>query len=40
LGVDPRDVFVELGRRAVVGGQEDLILEVAHQLAAKKGATA
>ena len=36
LAVDPRDVFIELGRRAVVGGQEDLILEVAHQLAARK----
>ena len=33
LGVDPRDVFLELGRRKVVGGQEDLILEVAAQLA-------
>lgn len=27
--VDPRDVFFELGRRNVVGGQEDLIIEVA-----------
>ncbi len=33
LGVDPRDVFFELGRRKVVGGQEDLILEVAGELA-------
>jgi len=33
LGVDPRDVFFELGRRKVVGGQEDLILEVATALA-------
>ena len=33
LGVDPRDVFFELGRRKVVGGQEDLILEVASELA-------
>ena len=32
-GVDPRDVFFELGRRKVVAGQEDLILEVAAQLA-------
>lgn len=30
--VDPRDVFFELGKRKVVGGQEDLILEVAAQL--------
>lgn len=28
-GVDQRDVFFELGRRQVVGGQEDLIIEVA-----------
>lgn len=33
LGVDPRDVFFELGKRKVVGGQEDLILEVASELA-------
>jgi 4-hydroxy 2-oxovalerate aldolase len=33
MGVDPRDVFFELGRRKVVGGQEDLILEVASELA-------
>jgi 4-hydroxy 2-oxovalerate aldolase len=32
-GIDPRDVFFELGRRKVVAGQEDLILEVATQLA-------
>jgi 4-hydroxy 2-oxovalerate aldolase len=30
--VDPRDIFFELGKRKVVGGQEDLILEVASQL--------
>jgi len=33
-GVDPRDVFFELGRRKVVAGQEDLIIEVAMELAA------
>jgi 4-hydroxy 2-oxovalerate aldolase len=33
--VDPRDIFFELGRRRVVGGQEDLIIEVAVELAAK-----
>ena len=33
LNVDPRDVFFELGRRKVVGGQEDLILEIATALA-------
>jgi 4-hydroxy 2-oxovalerate aldolase len=31
--VDPRDVFFELGKRRAVAGQEDLILEVAMQLA-------
>lgn len=34
-GVDPRDVFFELGRRRVVGGQEDLIIEVAMNLLEK-----
>ena len=31
-GVDPRDVFFELGRRKVVAGQEDIIIEVAMKL--------
>ena len=35
FGVDPRDIFFELGRRKVVAGQEDLIIEVASELAAK-----
>lgn len=37
--VDPRDIFFELGRRKIVAGQEDIILEVAKELAqqAKKG---
>jgi len=35
-GVDPRDVFFELGRRQVVAGQEDLIIEVAMKLAQKQ----
>jgi 4-hydroxy 2-oxovalerate aldolase len=35
-GVDPRDVFFELGRRKPVGGQEDLIVEVAINLSDKK----
>lgn len=30
--VDGRDIFIELGKRRVVGGQEDLILEVADAL--------
>jgi 4-hydroxy 2-oxovalerate aldolase len=32
--IDSRDVFFELGRRKVVAGQEDLIIEVAIKLAA------
>lgn len=36
FNVDPRDVLVELGRRKTVGGQEDLIIEVAHQLSKSK----
>jgi 4-hydroxy 2-oxovalerate aldolase len=38
-GVDPRDIFFELGRRNAVVGQESLILEVALQLAQAKAAT-
>ncbi|MGA2933639.1 MAG: 4-hydroxy-2-oxovalerate aldolase [Methanomicrobiales archaeon] len=34
--VDPRDVFFELGRRQVVAGQEDMIIEVASELALKR----
>ncbi|MDD3138568.1 MAG: 4-hydroxy-2-oxovalerate aldolase [Lachnospiraceae bacterium] len=30
--VDPRDILVELGRRKAVGGQEDMIVEVAEKL--------
>lgn len=36
--VDPRDVFFRLGKRKVVAGQEDVILEVALELAKEKGA--
>jgi 4-hydroxy 2-oxovalerate aldolase len=36
FSVDARDVFFELGRRKVVAGQEDLILEVAAQIAKSK----
>ena len=32
-GVDPRDVFFELGRRKIIAGQEDIIIEVAKILA-------
>ena len=34
--LDPRDIFFELGRRRVVAGQEDLIVEVAQELSRKK----
>ena len=34
-GVDPRDIFFELGRRNAVAGQESLILEVALALKSK-----
>jgi 4-hydroxy 2-oxovalerate aldolase len=30
--IDPRDIFFELGRRKVIAGQEDLIIEVASDL--------
>jgi len=30
--LEPRDILVELGRRAMVGGQEDMITDVAYQL--------
>lgn len=33
FNIDPRDVFFELGRRKIVAGQEDIILEVAQELA-------
>jgi 4-hydroxy 2-oxovalerate aldolase len=36
FGVDPRDILVELGRRRIVGGQEDMIIDVAYELAQKK----
>lgn len=31
--LNPRDILVELGRRKMVGGQEDMIVDVAYQLA-------
>lgn len=33
--VDVRDILMELGRRKAVGGQEDWIIEVAHELSTK-----
>ncbi len=36
LGVDVRDIFFELGRRGVVAGQEDIIIEVAEALSQRR----
>ncbi|MED1794680.1 4-hydroxy-2-oxovalerate aldolase [Brevibacillus nitrificans] len=33
FGIDPRDILLEVGRRKAVGGQEDLIIDVAQELA-------
>lgn len=33
FGVDPREILLELGRRRIVGGQEDMIVDVAMELA-------
>ena len=37
FGVSSKDILVEVGRQKAVGGQEDLIIEVAAELAAKAG---
>jgi 4-hydroxy 2-oxovalerate aldolase len=36
--IEPRDILVELGRRKMVGGQEDMIIDVAYQLSTTHGA--
>jgi 4-hydroxy 2-oxovalerate aldolase len=36
FGVDSRDILIELGNRKVVGGQEDMIVDVAAELAKAK----
>jgi len=36
FNVDPRDILVQLGKRQVVGGQEDIIIDVAMQLSKKR----
>ena len=36
FGVDPRDVLVEVGKRQAVGGQEDILVEIAMELAREK----
>ena len=35
FGIDPRDILIELGKMKIVGGQEDMILDVAAELAKK-----
>jgi 4-hydroxy 2-oxovalerate aldolase len=32
FGVDPKDIFFELGKRKIIAGQEDIIIEVARYL--------
>jgi 4-hydroxy 2-oxovalerate aldolase len=34
--LDPRDILVELGRMRMAGRQEDMIVDVAYQLAQEK----
>ncbi|HVW73814.1 MAG TPA: 4-hydroxy-2-oxovalerate aldolase, partial [Rhizomicrobium sp.] len=36
-GVDTREILVELGRRRMVGGQEDMITDVALDIIARRG---
>jgi 4-hydroxy 2-oxovalerate aldolase len=36
FNLEPRDILVELGKRQMVGGQEDMIQDVAFQLTQKK----
>ncbi len=36
-GVSARDILVELGRRGTVGGQEDMIEDMALTMAKQKG---
>lgn len=37
FNLDPRDILIELGNRRMVGGQEDMIIDVAYELAGKSG---
>ncbi len=36
FNIDSRDILIELGRRKVIGGQEDMILDVAAEIASRK----
>ncbi|HNP56607.1 MAG TPA: 4-hydroxy-2-oxovalerate aldolase [Gordonia sp. (in: high G+C Gram-positive bacteria)] len=40
FGVSTRDILLELGRRGVIGGQEDMIIDVASELAGRTYETA
>ncbi len=35
-GLEPREILIELGRQGVVGGQEDMVADVAAEMAANK----
>ncbi|AGK53601.1 4-hydroxy-2-oxovalerate aldolase [Bacillus sp. 1NLA3E] len=36
FGIDSREILLELGRRKVIGGQEDMIIDVAAEIAKRK----
>jgi 4-hydroxy 2-oxovalerate aldolase len=36
FNVDPRDIFIELGRRKIMAGQEDIIIDIASELRKQK----
>jgi hypothetical protein len=36
FGVDTREILTEVGRRKAVGGQEDMIIEVAYELSQRR----
>ena len=38
-GLPSRDILVELGRRGIIGGQEDMIIDVAAEMARSRAAT-
>lgn len=39
FNIDSRDILIELGKQHIVGGQEDMIVDVAAELAKKKNVT-
>jgi 4-hydroxy 2-oxovalerate aldolase len=39
-GIDPRAILVEVGRRKLIGGQEDLIIDVALDIVREQERTA